>query len=522
MQVFVIVTATLFLPVLLETYARDNGKLAPDYTVSCPASEEAAHFRCAVKVAGHFVDTASFSLFTYSASVFVQALTVISMGGLADDPHTRHRLLTTFATIGSLLTISFILLPSDSVLWPLCIPIALVANVTFGASIVCLNAHLPDLGRTTPEVLLLHDALHTARSHLKATRASTGGRDGTGGDSLLSASQALVRATDDYNHAKGLATSRISSRAVAMGYAAGISGLVLLLVPIKLMGPSTWSLRCAIAGSGVCWGLGTIPASIWLRPPPHADVFAQSSHKPSFGASLAEGWRGLVRMLREWRRLPSTFTFLAAWFLLSDAFSTLTSTAILFAKTTLSLPTSSLILIAALTPSAGIGGAILFPKLQHSTLPWSSLQMLLLLVVMASLVPLWGLAALREPWQIYLLAVVFGAIYGSFQAYARTCFAELVPSSQSARWFGLYSITDKSSSFLGPLLVAVVTNFTGQIRHGFWLILFMLLLALPILSQVDMHQGRADAEAYERELLLESSRATDWDDGGEESSEREE
>lgn len=34
--------------------------------------------------------------------------------------------------------------------------------------------------------------------------------------------------------------------------------------------------------------------------------------------------------------------------------------------------------------------------------------MLILLVVLAALVPLWGLAALREPWQIYLLAVVFG------------------------------------------------------------------------------------------------------------------
>lgn len=121
-------------------------------------------------------------------------------------------------------------------------------------------------------------------------------------------------------------------------------------------------------------------------------------------------------MLHEWRRLPSAFTFLAAWFLLSDAFSTLTSTAILFAKTTLQLPTSSLIIIAALTPSAGIVGAILFPRLQRTTFPWSNLQMLVLLVSLATLVPVWGLLALRSAWQIYVLAVVFGAIYGSFQA----------------------------------------------------------------------------------------------------------
>lgn len=72
------------------------------------------------------------------------------------------------------------------------------------------------------------------------------------------------------------------------------------------------------------------------------------------------------------------------------------------------MPTSSLILIAALTPSAGIVGAIFFPRLQKSALPWSNLRMLVLLVVLATLVPLWGLVALRQAWQIYLLAIVFG------------------------------------------------------------------------------------------------------------------
>lgn len=139
---------------------------------------------------------------------------------------------------------------------------AMGATVTFGASMVCLNAYLPDLGRSTPEVLHLHQRLREARSALKSTRTSaTDGR----GDSLLAASQALVRAADEYNHAKGRATSSISSRGIAMGYAAGISGLLLLLLPVTLMGPSTWSLRVAIAGSGLCWGLGTI-RELSLRP----------------------------------------------------------------------------------------------------------------------------------------------------------------------------------------------------------------------------------------------------------------
>ena len=42
---------------------------------------------------------------------------------------------------------------------------------------------------------------------------------------------------------------------------------------------------------------------------------------------------------------------------------------------------------------------------------------------------------------------------------------------------------------------------SAQIRHGFWLILTMFILAIPILAQVDMDGGRADAEEFQRQVL---------------------
>lgn len=146
---FVIVAGTLFLPVALETYARKQGRLGPDYVHECPASyhqplpddPQQQELRCAVRLMGLWCDTASFSLFVYSASVACQALTVISMGGLADDPRVRHSLLTWFASIGSISCVAFIFLNNKGPLWWLCGVLALVANVSFGASIPCLNAY---------------------------------------------------------------------------------------------------------------------------------------------------------------------------------------------------------------------------------------------------------------------------------------------------------------------------------------------------------------------------------------------
>lgn len=169
----------------------------------------------------------------------------------------------------------------------------------------------------------------------------------------------------------------------------------------------------------------TVAASIWLRPPQDT-LPAPDLTKQGYLESAREGWRGLGRMLLEWRRLPSTFVFLSAWFLLSDAFATLTSTAMLFGKTSLGMSTSSLVVIAVISyvvvpvafdfllievansPTSGIAGAILFPRLQKTFLLWSNLQILQLLVVLACLIPLWGLLALRSQWQMYCLAVVFG------------------------------------------------------------------------------------------------------------------
>lgn len=98
LEVFAVVSLVLFLPILLEQVAREHGFLAPDHTLPCPPSSSSRPHvpldgrtgksepaRCAVRLLGGWLDTASFSMLTYSASVALQAFTVISLGSRADD-----------------------------------------------------------------------------------------------------------------------------------------------------------------------------------------------------------------------------------------------------------------------------------------------------------------------------------------------------------------------------------------------------------------------------------------------------
>jgi hypothetical protein len=66
-EVFVIVSLTLFLPICLEQFARDNGFLLPDKTIPCSSGPsppvgtvEEDEARCVVKLGWAWIDTASF------------------------------------------------------------------------------------------------------------------------------------------------------------------------------------------------------------------------------------------------------------------------------------------------------------------------------------------------------------------------------------------------------------------------------------------------------------------------------
>lgn len=117
----------------------------------------------------------------------------------------------------------FMTIPSQSVLWPLSSLLTITGNVAFGAGMVCLNAYLPALARA---------------DRRKAETSESAGHP----DESARIAKAVMKAT-----------SSISSKGIAAGYAAGIILLVIMLIPVTGMQGSLFSLRLAITASGVWW-----------------------------------------------------------------------------------------------------------------------------------------------------------------------------------------------------------------------------------------------------------------------------
>ena len=57
----------------------------------------------------------------------------------------------------------------------------------------------------------------------------------------------------------------------------------------------------------------------------------------------------------------------------------------------------------------------------------------------------------------------------------------------------------QSSSFLGLLVVGLISDATGNIRYTFFFLVFMVWLAVPVLLSVNVEQGRTDARNYHAE-----------------------
>ena len=55
---------------------------------------------------------------------------------------------------------------------------------------------------------------------------------------------------------------------------------------------------------------------------------------------------------------------------------------------------------------------------------------------------------------------------GGLQALSRSYFGQLIPKDSSSEFFGFYNILGKFSAILGPMIVGLVTQWTGKSTIG--------------------------------------------------------
>lgn len=533
-----------YVPILLEQMARENGFKVDD--LNSPCIEPDKHFndpsvspitppsntKCVVPFLGKYIDTSSLALYTFSLSVFVQTLTVISMSGAADRGKFRKKLLIGFAILGAISTSLFIAIGTNRYYFASFL--AIISNSAFGAVSVCGNAYLPVLVNNYP----MED--YEAGQQQQPQHGDSGEDVDVDnvddeieheplleqGDDIMSSSASPVpnRYQDEQkSRQKAMLSGQISGKGVAFGYLAAFIVQIGTFAVVKATGSSSFSLRLAVFLVGVWWLLSQIPVSLLLRSrpgPPLPEFFGTANNNTNKNLGrwkitwkyIKYGWKTLFATFREARNMKDVAIFLLGWFIVSDAATTINSAAILFAKTELDMSAPSLAIIGVLVVFSGMAGAMLIPKNIQPRLEKISSKKLqggtngiIFVIIIASVIPFYGILGfyfknlgLNRPWEMYILAAWYGFALGGLNTTCRSVFSILIPEGKETTFFSLFSVTDKGSSVIGPAITGLITDKTHNIRYTFYFLFVMMIFPIIIYSFLDLERGRREAKTLEQ------------------------
>lgn len=365
------------------------------------------------------------SLFAYcvSLSVVLQVLVLPVTGALADRSARKKRLLALFAYVGAGATIGLVFLTGERYL--LGAGLFVLANVAFGASVVVYNSFLPQL-------------------------AGPDERDS------------------------------VSSVGWALGYVGGGLLLLLNLLVIIIGGDGVDKAevaRWSIVSAGVWWaGFTTLPL-LRLRDRPAVAGEAR-------GSVLTDGFRQLWHTLRELKSYPLSLFFLIAFLIYNDGIQTVITMASVYADKQLGLGQDVQLQTILLVQFLAFGGAMGLGRLARRFGAWktvlASLVLWTVVLVIAYFLPA------GEPVPFLLLGLLLGIVLGGSQALSRSLFSQLIPHGKEAEYFGIYEISDKGTSWLGPLLFGLAYQVSGDYRFAiislitFFVIGFVALAAIPM------------------------------------------
>ncbi len=404
--------------------------LGPYLTNVTKAAADAAGF---VYPLGGAIPIRADSFFPYmvALSVLLQVLILPLLGAFADYSNRKKEMLGTFAYIGAFATMGLYFLQGDN--YRLGGGLLLLANLSFGASIVFYNAFLPEI-------------------------ASPDRRD------------------------------KVSSEGWAVGYLGGgillALNLALFLNAESLGLATSFAVRISMTSAGIWWAIFTLIPLLNLRRR-HA-----VKHLPANQRLLTVGFRQLGHTLRNLPRYPQTLLFLVAYLLYNDGIQTVIALSSQFGNQELGIQESSLVAVILMVQFVAFLGALAFGYLARRI---GTKRALIISLFIWTGTVIYAYAFLQTEAQFYAMAATIALVLGGSQALSRSAYSLMIPAGREAEYFSLYEISERGTSWLGPLLFGLALQFTESYRLGILSVIIFFIIGLSLLFFVDIRRAAIEA-----------------------------
>jgi UMF1 family MFS transporter len=379
------------------------------------------------------------------AAVASQVFLLPILGAVADYTNLKRRLMAVFAYTGAAATCLLFFVTGR--LYLLGGLLFIVANLCYGGAIVLYNAFLPEI------------------------------------------------VTEDRR-------DQVSSRGFALGYLGGglllALNLALIFTAPRLFAPLGYDegkamqlgVRISLLSAGLWWGLFSIIAFARLR------TRAAPKALPEGRGILRVGFSQLGETFRELRRLPHTLKYLVGYLLYNDGIQTVIGSASIFIATELfgglNHPQAPAFVLGIFlfVQFMGIGGALLFERVAR----WVGTKnaIVVSLIIWVGIV-VYAFGFFRTQGQAWVMAGFIAVVLGGSQALSRSLFSQMIPRGREASFFGIYEVSERGTSWMGPLIFSVVVASTGSYRHAILSLIVFFVAGVLVLLFTNTAQAIHDA-----------------------------
>ncbi|MCX8055055.1 MAG: MFS transporter [Ignavibacteria bacterium] len=388
-----------------------------------------------INVYGLEIASGSYYPYLVSISVFLQVFFLPIIGSIADKTKAKKLILGVAAYIGALATLSLFFLDGNRYVfggW-----MFVVANISFGASIVVYNSILNDIS-TIDE------------------------RD------------------------------EVSSKGWAFGYIGG--GLLLLINLVFFSNAESFGIstsdavRICLASAGAWWAIFTLFPLLWIRN--YKNQINKRDKSPV--KILRGGFEQFIDTFKNAKKYPRTLYFLIAYLMYNDGVQAVIALAAQFGQEELGLEMSFLTFVILIVQFVAFGGALLFGKLANYLGTKKALAISIIIWICAII---FAFGFLFGKTEFLILGLTIGLVMGGTQALSRSLFSKIIPKNQEAEYFSFYEISERGTSWLAPLLFGLVYQFTSSYRLAILSLLLFFIIGLYMLLRVKLDKAIIDAQS---------------------------
>ncbi|KAH9899451.1 MFS general substrate transporter [Cubamyces lactineus] len=417
--------------------------------------------QCVLPWAGGAKSVNSIVLLAQGVSFAIMTLLFTTVGSVADyGPFGRWVLLvfTVLCWAAQIATISL----NGPDRWRLAMALYIIGCVTYGAASVFCAAIFPRLARNTEHARELREKLRQ------------------GGIS-----------SEEYEHEESMEINRISNISIThrnIGFFCTVVCNFSVLIPLA-SNPQVNNYALLMFDKRLL--------------DPHGNMVVPGSPLPKGARYATIGWKQTWVALQQYKQLPYTFAYLAGFFLLADGWNTTQSLILLCQNDKFQyslLQNTYLALALAVTSTASTVG---FCYMQRY---WkiSTKRMFAVTNVATILFSFWGMLGLwssrigyHNVWEFWAYNVLAGLFQAPYYAFSQTMMAELTPPGYDNMFFGLFGLSNRASSLIGPNVMQAIIDKSGNNWQGFpFLFALCACACLVIWFGVDVPKGRRDAAAW--------------------------